>query len=199
MFFPLLRLRETDSRGPGHKKPYYREHIMLRSGEIMKRSVLPAAGLFFITLLLVCPAQAFTAKSLDITVQDNTDAVITFQYELSWYENAAVFARIGDPGTELKKALESNFHKPVQITEADAGRSQFYVKGFAAKKVKDTTVTMTTPALSFREAEQVLQKYWFASLISPDFSPAVARVIFPDGYTETFYEQDQIPRVSHIL
>jgi hypothetical protein len=165
----------------------------------MKRNVLLAGGLFFVAFLLVCPAQAFTAKSLDITVQDNTDAVITFAYELSWYENAAVFVRIGDPGTELKKALESNFHKPVLVTEAGAGRSQFYVKGFAAKKVNNSTVTLITPAMSFREAEQVLKTYWFAPLISADFSPAVTRVMFPDGYTETFSEQDQIPRVSHVL
>ncbi|MDD1682794.1 MAG: hypothetical protein LUO98_03060 [Methanoregula sp.] len=165
----------------------------------MKHDVLLAGGLFFIALLLICPAQAFTAKSLDITVQDNTDAVITFAYELSWVEHVAVFARIGDPGTELKKALESNFDKPVQVTAADAGMSQFYVRGFATKKVKDSTVTMATPALSFRKAEEVLDTYWFAPLISPDFSPDISRVSFPDGYSETFYDQDQIPRVSHTL
>ena len=72
-------------------------------------------------------------------MQENTDAVITFKYQLSWFENAAVFARIGDPGTELKKALESNFHKPVQVTETDAGRSQFYVRGFASRQVRKAT------------------------------------------------------------
>jgi hypothetical protein len=82
---------------------------------------------------------------------------------------------------------------------ADAGRSQFYVKGFAGKKVKDTTVTLTTPALSFRGAQEVLNHYWFAPLISPDFSPDITRVSFPYGYTATFYNQDQIPPVSHIL
>ena len=166
----------------------------------MKRYILLAGGLGFIALLLVCPAQAFTAKNLDITVQDNTDAVITFDYELSWFENVAVFVRIGDPGTELKKALESNFNKPVQITEAGAGRSQFFVKGFATRQVnKDGVTTMKTPALSFSEAETVLKQYWFAPLISPDFSPDVTRVSFPDGYSQTFYNQEQIPGISHVL
>lgn len=155
--------------------------------------------LALIAILLVCPVQAFTAKSLDITVQENTDAVITFDYQLTWYENVAVFTRIGDPATELKKALESNYHKPVQVMESDAGRSQFYVQGFAAKKVKDNITTMTTPALSFRSAEAALQKYWFAALISPDFSPDVARVIFPDQYTESFSNVDQIPKISHVI
>lgn len=165
----------------------------------MKRHVLLAAGLVFIALLLVCPAQAFTAKSLDIQVTDSGDATITFGYDLSWFEHVAVFARIGDPGTELKKALESNFHVPVQVTAADAGSSQFYVRGFAARQVRNNVTTMKTPALSFRGAEDVLKQYWFAALISPDFSPDVTRVVFPDQYTETFYNQDQIPGISHIL
>jgi hypothetical protein len=165
----------------------------------MKRNVLLAGGLVLIALIFVCPVQAFMAKNLDITVQDNMDAVITFDYELSWFENVAVFVRIGDPGTELKKALESNFNKPVQITEADAGRSQFFVRGFATRQVKDGVTTMKTPALSFRAAETMLKQYWFASLISPDFSPEVTRVSFPDGYTQTFSDQDQIPAISHIL
>jgi hypothetical protein len=85
------------------------------------------------------------------------------------------------------------------VTESDAGRSQFYVRGFATKKVKNSTVTMATPALSFRGAEEVLNTYWFAPLISPDFSPDTTRVSFPDGYSETFNNQDQIPKISHIL
>lgn len=166
---------------------------------MIQREFLVAGVLVLILLLAVPPAGAFRATSLDIVVQENTDAVITFEYQLSWFEHAAVFARIGDPGTELKKALESNFHKPVQVTESDAGRSQFYVKGFAARQVKNNVTTMKTSALSFRGAEEVLKQYWFAALISPDFSPDVTRVSFPDGYTETFYDQDQIPKVSHVL
>jgi hypothetical protein len=166
----------------------------------MTKHLLLVPGVLLLLLLIaVSPAGAFRATSLDIVVQDNTDAVITFEYELSWYEHAAVFARIGDPGTELKKALESNFHTPVQVTGADGSGAQFSVKGFATREVRNGVTTMKTPALSFKEAEAVLQKYWFAPLLSPDFSPAVTRVIFPDNYTETFYEQDQIPRLTHVL
>ena len=150
-------------------------------------------------LLLIGPVQAFRAKSLDIQVTESGDAVITFDYTLSWVEHAAVFTRIADPGTELKKALESNFHKPIQVTETDAGRSQFYVQGFATRRVNNNVTTMKTPALSFVGAEAVLNQYWFAPLISPDFSPDVTRVVFPDQHTETFYNQDQIPALSHIL
>jgi len=160
---------------------------------------LLSVSLLILCCVLLSPVQAFTAKSLVIDVKDNSDAIITFDYELSWFESFAVFVRIADPGTELKEALESNFHAPVEVLEADSGRSQFYVEEFASEKVRDGSVTLTTPPLSFREAEKVLKQYWFASFINPDFSPEVTRIVFPDGYVQTFNNQDQIPGVSHSL
>ncbi len=165
----------------------------------MKHSFVLAALFVLAVGCATCPAHAFTAKTLDITVQENTDAVIAFDYELSWFENIAVFMRIADPGTELKKALESSYKKPVLVIKTDGGESRFMVQGFASKVERDGTVTLITPALSFVEAEAILNQYWFAPLISPDFSPAVTRVNFPDDYTEEFYNQISIPALRHTL
>ena len=142
-----------------------------------------------ILALCACPAQAFTAKNLDIVVQDNGDATITFNYELSWYENVAVFTRIANPNTELKKALESNYGKSVDVLATTGNQAQVLVHGFASSRIADGSTTITTPALSFRSAEKVLKQYWFAPLISVDFSPEVTRVVFPDGYVEQYYNQ----------
>ncbi|MDP3564953.1 MAG: hypothetical protein Q8R70_10745, partial [Methanoregula sp.] len=111
-----------------------------------------------VLIFSTCPVQAFTARSLDIVVQPNSDATIIFDYDLSWFENAAVFMRITDPALELKKALESNYHKPVTVTVADNGHAQFVVQGFAARKESDGAITMTTPAVSFVAAEKVLNQ-----------------------------------------
>jgi hypothetical protein len=165
----------------------------------MKHSFVLAGLVMLVAWIAICPAHAFVAKSLDITVQENSDAVITFDYDLTWFENIAVFMRVADPGTELKKALESNYDKPVVVIRTDGGESEFMVVGIASRLVQNDTVTLFTPALSFVEAEKVLNKYWFAPLISPDFSPAVTRVNFPDGYTEEFYNQISIPSIRHQL
>jgi hypothetical protein len=165
----------------------------------MKRSLVLAGILLLAIWCFATPAQAFTAKSLDIAVQQNADAVITFDYELSWVENIAVFMRIADPGLELKRALESNYKKPVVVTVADGGHSQFIVQGFASSHERNGTTTMKTPAVSFVEAEKVLNQYWFAPFVNPDFSPEVTRVSFPDGYFEEFSNQISIPAISHTL
>jgi hypothetical protein len=154
-----------------------------------------------IGVLALCafPAQAFTAKTLDINVQANGDAIITFDYSLSWYEYAAVFVRIADPGTELKKALESNYGKNVDVLAASGDEAKMVVHGFGTSTVDDRGTTITTPALSFTSAENILKNYWFAPLITVDFSPDVTTVDFPDGYVAQYYNQIAIPQISHTL
>jgi hypothetical protein len=44
-----------------------------------------------------------------------------------------------------------------------------------------------------------MEGYWFAPLVSPDFSPGVTTVIFPDGHKAVYYEALTLPSVSHIL
>jgi len=73
------------------------------------------------------------------------------------------------------------------------------VQGFASKEERGGTVTLITPGLSFVDAEKILNQYWFASLISPDFSHAVTRVNFPFDYTEKFYIQISIPALRHAV
>ena len=165
----------------------------------MKRSLVLAGIVLLAIWFSASPVQAFTAKSLEIAVQPNADAVITFDYELSWVENIAVFMRIADPGLELKKALESNYKKAVDVTVADGGRSQFIVRGFVSPQERNGTVTMKTPALSFVKAQKVLNQYWFAPFVNPDFSPETTRVSFPDGYSEEFANEIRIPAISHTL
>ena len=165
----------------------------------MKHSFVLAGILVLALLSAAPPVQAFTAKNLDIAVQDTSDAVITFDYDLTWFEHAAVFMRIADPGRELKTALETSYGKPVVVTRADGGTTRIVVKGFASQQETGSSVTMTTPALSFGEAEKILNQYWYARFITPDFSPEVTTVRFPDGYSEAFSNQISIPAIVHTL
>lgn len=166
----------------------------------MKKYTIAGMGILILVLItIVCPAGAFTAKNLDITIQDNTNAMITFSYDLSWYEKIAVFSRIADPGAELTKTLRIQFRKNVVGTSVTGNSAQFMVENFASRTVKDGAVSLNTPSLSFKNAEKALNKYWFFPLISPDFSPEITRVSFPDGYSEEFYNQDFIPPLHHTL
>ncbi len=102
-----------------------------------------------------------------------------------------------DPAQELKKVLESNFHKPVQVIGVDSGSVHLSVDSFASVTSKDGKTTVRTPALSFADGERILKTYWFAPLISVDLSPAVTTLRFPDGSKATFTDALEIPSQVH--
>jgi hypothetical protein len=155
-----------------------------------------------ITLLLVCvlpPAAAFQAKTLSITVNENGDAQVDFTYQLNWLEQAAVFTKMVDPGQQLKKAIEDNFRATVNVNSVSNDETNLQVNSFASVKKTPSGVTYTTPQLSFKNAETVVRQYWFAPLISPDFSPDTTQVIFPDGYTQEYSDEIAIPSITHTV
>ena len=147
--------------------------------------------------IVVMPAMAFTTTSLAITLVPDGDARAEIHYDLSYVEQTAVFLRIADPAAELKKAFDANSPEPVSVIEATSSSAVIILPSFAAVSVKDRKKTMETPAVSFERAQKVLDQYWFAPLISPDLSPKVTTITFPDGYNVAFDDQLVIPPVSH--
>jgi hypothetical protein len=156
---------------------------------------------FALVCLLLCtvavlPAQAFESSSLTITLQENGDAEIAMQYELTFVEQSAVFLRIADPANDFKKAFDTNSDKPVTVTRATSSGATVIVPSFAAVHPGNGKYTIVTPSVSFKRAEEVMNSYWFAPLVSPDFSPRVSTVVFPDGYRATFYDVISLPPIS---
>ena len=156
-------------------------------------------GIVCLCALAVLPAQAFTINTLAITVGQNGDASVSLQYQLTMFEMAAVFLHIEDPAAELQKAMNANMNRPVSVEQADSSSAALTVSSFATVTNGPGAVTITTPAFSLARAQAAVEKYWFAPLISPDFTPKVTTVTFPDGYTETFNNEISIPTVSHTL
>lgn len=152
-----------------------------------------------ILALSVQPVQAFTAKSLTITLAPDGDAEMNMQYELTFFEQSAVFFQIADPAQELKKAFDMNSREPVTVLETTSSSATILVPGFADVDTKGATSTMITPQVSFEKAQQVMNGYWFAPLVSPDFSPGVTMVRFPDSYRVVYYDALILPSVSHVL
>jgi len=145
------------------------------------------------------PVQAFTAKSLTITLAPDGDATLDMQYDLSLIEESAVFFRIADPAAELKNAFDTHSSSPVIVPSATDTSAEVIIPGFADVARSGPETRMTTPGLSFARAQEVMDGYWFAPLVSPDFSPAVTTVIFPDGHRDTYSDALTIPSVNHLL
>jgi len=145
----------------------------------------------------VMPAHAFTTRDLTMTYAENGDATLAIHYDLSLPETFAVFLKIADPAQELKKAFEQNLGKDVTVVRADSSSIEVIIPTLASVKSSDGTTTMTSPAVSFAKAQEAINRYWFAPLISPDLSPGVSTITFPDGYSAKYYDQLSIPSVTH--
>ena len=154
---------------------------------------------FCILAAVILPVQAFTAKSLTITLAPDGDAQLNMQYDLSFIEQSAVFFKLADPAAELKQAFDTHSSAPVTVPEATSSSATVLIPGFADLDRGNGKVTMVTPSLSFEKAQQVMNSYWFAPLVSPDFAPGITTVIFPDGYRATYYDALTLPSVSHRL
>ena len=147
----------------------------------------------------VMPVQAFTVKSLNMTLAPDGDAQVDIHYDLTLFEEGAIFFRIADPAAELKKAFDANSKNPVTVTQATGSSARVIIPSFASVSTNGDETTMVTPSVSFERAQKVLDQYWFAPLISPDLSPDVTTIIFPDGYRAGFYNLLVIPSVPHQL
>jgi hypothetical protein len=156
-------------------------------------------GCLCVMAFTIMPVQAFTLKTLTITYAEQGDAQIDMQYDLSLFEESAVFFRIADPAYELKSAFEATTTEPVRVTKATSSSASLVIPLFASVTKTGEKKIMETPSVSFGRAETVLNQYWFAPLISPDFSPATTTIVFPDGYRVIYYDRISIPSVSHTI
>lgn len=163
----------------------------------MQQTPVRVIAIICLFTFLAAPASAFTAESLRVEVMENGDADIRFTYSLSFIEHIAVFLRIADPAVELKHALEGYSDKEVDVTEVSSGTAGFRVYGFASVYENETARSWRTPELDLQNAQRVLETYWFAPFVSPDFSPAESVVIFPDGYEVQFSDVSTIPSLVH--
>lgn len=163
----------------------------------MKSGILVASLL--ILAFVAAPAGAFTADDLQIIVNEDGSADVTFNYTLSWIERIAVFFKIAQPEQELKSALEDASGSPVTVTSAESDVARFSIERFAKVRSIEGGNAYATPGLNFTGAQAVLDRYWFAPLVDADFSPGLTVVRFPDGHRETFENQFAIPALSHTV
>ncbi|HOX36062.1 MAG TPA: hypothetical protein PLO06_10245 [Methanoregulaceae archaeon] len=160
---------------------------------------------FFLSIVLIVsftalPASAFTAKSLDIVIDTNGNAEVSFAYELNLAEQALYFVV---PGKEqiVTAAIGSKYPKVrVSDVKVGSGSSSLALDHFASVSKGMTETTYRTPAISFDVAGDMLEDYTeIARFILPDFSPDVTSVSFTDGKEFMYYDVDAIPSITYAI
>lgn len=147
--------------------------------------------------LAAVPAGAFEAKTLDVTIGPSGAAEVAMTYDLNLVETVGVYAAIASPGRALETALGAVAGRKVQVREAGPDGAAFVVPRFATVTLGRSGTVYATPAVDFTAFGSSLDRYWFARLVSPDFSPDTITLTFPDGYREQFDGRTGLPAVTH--
>ena len=163
---------------------------------IKYHSIKHFACVICVLAILVAPAYAFTAQSLDITVDKNGDAIADFRFALEGaLEKAIPQSMLED---ELKKGLTTNSDPPVILSFDKSGVSML-MKNFAMVNDVPTGTEYQTASMDFKKAEIALKNSALSSVVSADFSPQSIVVTFPDGYSRTFTDSSALPSLKHTI
>ena len=153
--------------------------------------------LLVLGILASTPAAALHARYLDIVIDRGGDATVTFEYNLSWIEQALAFFGAVNPDRDLERIFAATTGGKVETLSASDRATTFAVKGFAVVTGGAPGSTYETRPLNLSWGQAGYESSILAPLLSPDFSPDVTVIRFPDAYSLTFRDQFLIPNVTH--
>jgi len=161
---------------------------------------LPLAILLIVSLATVAmPASALTITSYNAEIQDDGNAILTFNYDMSFLEYVGYYLNIANPGKLIKEEYDKHANMPGEVLSSDSKGTSFKVYGYATVSNDVNGKTIKTPSQSFQKAEAVLMEHPVAKLTTFDLSPDITTVTFPDGYCEIFYNEMTIPSITHVV
>jgi hypothetical protein len=158
-----------------------------------------ALPLFFLIAALAIPAQAFTFNTLSIDVQENGDCIADFDYSMTFWEYIGYYTKIASPTDKIREELDKRTSVPVDILEVTDKYASFKIYNYATVTDNNGAITYTVPSLNFSKAEEALKDHWVSKITSFDLSPEETSIIFPDGYTKTYYNQADLPQTVHTV
>ena len=162
----------------------------------MKR--LPMVSLLLVLgILASTPAAALHARYLDIVVDRDGNATVTFEYSLSFIEQVLAFFGAVNPDRDLERIFAAATGGEVEALSASTGTTTFSVRGFAAVTGTDPGSIYDTCTLNLSWGQAGYESSILAPLLDPDFSPDTTVIRFPDAYSRTFRDQLLIPNVTH--
>jgi hypothetical protein len=164
--------------------------------QMFNTNLLCLLSIACITVLITVPAHAFTANSLDITIDKSGDATATFRFTLEGFlENAIPQSMLEE---ELKKGLTTNAKPPVLLSMDRSGATML-LKNFADTRDVEQGTEYRTAQMNFLKAEIALKNSALSSVVTADFSPDAITITFPDASTRRFENVAVLPSVTHVV
>jgi hypothetical protein len=153
--------------------------------------------LLVLSLLVATPCAALHARYLDIAIDRDGNATVTFEYTLPMVEQVLAFLGAVNPERDLGQILAATTGGRVERLPSVDGAASYSVEGFANITETPPQIIYDTHDLNLSWGEAGYKSSILAPLIEPDFSPEVTVIRFPDAYSVTFRDLLHIPNVTH--
>lgn len=153
--------------------------------------VLACMGFF-----IVMPVPAFTANSLDITVQENGDGLATFRFTLEGLIENAIPQSVLEQ--ELTKGLSTG-PEPPELKSMDRSTAVLLLKKFADTSDVPRGKEYRTATMDFKKAQAALENSALSGAVTADFSPSTISLTFPDNFRKQYSNADILPAFFHTV
>ncbi|OPX65056.1 MULTISPECIES: PEGA domain-containing protein [unclassified Methanoregula] len=161
-----------------------------------KSVILCCLFLACLSFFMVMPVPAFTADSLEITVQENGDGLATFRFTLEGLIENAIPQSILEE--ELTRGLSTG-PEPPELKSMDRSTAVLLLKHFADTSDVPTGKEYRTATMDFKKAQAALKNSALSGAVTADFSPSTISLTFPDNFRKQYTNVDVLPAVFHTV
>lgn len=153
----------------------------------------------FILLLLISGVSAFSISQITYTVNEDGDGAVEMNYQLNSTEKLQydLITKALDLKSIGKKELEKALNREVTVQSISPESVQLSVYDMATIN----NGAITTPSFTYVPVESLVDPslYWVIQRFDIDFTPHISKVVFPDGYSESFADTNTVPEIVHQL
>lgn len=150
-----------------------------------------------ILLISVAGVSALSISQITYTVAQDGNGTVDMNYQLNSTEKLQydLITKVLDLKSIGKKELEKALKREVTVQSITPESVQLSVYNMATVD----SGTITTPSFTYVPVESLVDPslHWIIQKFDIDFTPQISKVIFPDGYSESFTDADTIPEIVH--
>ncbi len=163
----------------------------------MTRSLGVLIVFFCIFLSISYGANALEIDLLEISVNSDGSAQVDAYYTLNEQEKTQydLITRLINPISAGNEQMGRLLHKTVQFQSITPEYTGLYIERYASLKGQ----VLTTPKIMFENTISLGGKnmVWLFQRFNISPIPHNTTIIFPDGYSESFFDSSVIPSISH--
>lgn len=156
------------------------------------RNTIILSLIYAAIIFTMYPVQGFVANHIDYYVQENSDAIVTADYSMSWGEQIAIM--VPTVKDQFANIIKSEYGDQASVISMSDTQAKFTIPKYGS--TADTNKYLQTPCIDFNKIKSRANEYWFMKYMDIDYSPTITTITFYNGYSEKYNDVMFVPAVT---